>query len=681
MLLALSLFLPGNSGDKAYAQSPSANVLISNESTNGGGLAIVKASNIKKNESAKTSVDYVKPFKMPSQEAISRKSSLLTGTSSKPYFYVFNMVTNKYYTIYPTRLYSGTKVIVWGNDSRFNAADAKKIGIEFEKNIYPLDTEYFGNPPDVSGKINILCFNILDGATTAGDAFEAGYFDPQDLFDVPYSNRTDIFYIDTNPLMGTGATLDVSQAYTTLAHEFQHMINFNQKVFAQGNYPMDTWMDEGLAVSAEHLYHPSDQADQIAEYNTDPDVANGHSLLYWDYNGDMLANYSLSYLFMQYFRIQSGQNNKIFKALINDPHSNYLAVQDLIHKYIDPKMSFGKFMTDFRIALYLNRKTGRYGFHDDPYFQKIVRRSFTGSSLSLRGGGAVVKYMKLASIPKKPQSGLTYTNLSSGYLYDSSAPAVPQTDIVADNDSRINGTAEKNSVIRVDTNGKQIGIGDADIKGKYQISIPKQRAGTMLSVSATDTAGNVSGMKLLYVIQASKPLRTAQVSIVNHRSGQTDTIHVTGLQSGDVIRLYDTHWHFMKTQKASGRTMTIFVHQLGTLEGRVYLSVTDPGQGESYWTRVLFKGESSSLLRSSQIRIYNYKYQYDQIRIYGIKKGDYIKVYNSRKKLIAHKLSGGYSTILYIKQLGTGAGHVSITITHYHMSESGKKYVMYGTQG
>lgn len=118
---------------------------------------------------------------------------------------------------------------------------------------------------------------------------------------------------------------------------------------------MDTWMDEGLSMAAEQIYENQALQDRIDYYNYDTDITNGHSLLYWDYDGDTLANYSLSYLFMQYFKIQCGQGDRIFKELIDDPHSDYQAVQDMIQKYIDPNLTFGKFMTDFRAALLLKQ--------------------------------------------------------------------------------------------------------------------------------------------------------------------------------------------------------------------------------------------------------------------------------------------------------------------------------------
>jgi hypothetical protein len=37
------------------------------------------------------------------------------------------------------------------------------------------------------------------------------------------------------PTVGTGNTKDVTQIYGTLAHEFQHMVNFNENVLIAGS--------------------------------------------------------------------------------------------------------------------------------------------------------------------------------------------------------------------------------------------------------------------------------------------------------------------------------------------------------------------------------------------------------------------------------------------------------------
>src|SRR5690606_9174438 len=120
------------------------------------------------------------------------------------------------------------------------------------------------------------------------------------------------------------------------------------------------------------------------------------------------------YLFGQYIKIQSGQGDRIFKEILEDPNNNYKAIENVAKKYINPSMTFGKLMTNFRIALLLQEPTGLYGFHGDPFFDKLEEKIYPGSSANLRGGGAIVSTYNSKEgfeIPDKKGENITYTLL------------------------------------------------------------------------------------------------------------------------------------------------------------------------------------------------------------------------------------------------------------------------------
>src|SRR5699024_11164677 len=147
-----------------------------------------------------------------------------------------------------------------------------------------------------------------------------------------------------------------------IVHEFQHMVNYNENVIKENAGMQDTWITEGLSMAAEHLYTNKPRMERINYYNRSNSITNGHSLLYWDYNNDTLSNYSLSYLFFQYLKVQANVGESIYKEIIQNDNNDYRAIEDIIKKYIDKNMTFGEFMTDFRIALTLNESSGKYGF-------------------------------------------------------------------------------------------------------------------------------------------------------------------------------------------------------------------------------------------------------------------------------------------------------------------------------
>ncbi|RYL89327.1 hypothetical protein EWI07_12985 [Sporolactobacillus sp. THM7-4] len=529
MLTILLIFsLPAGLEVKASSSRTNQPVLISNESTDGnksensGSFQVNNDDYTFNKRMSKDAyqLDYVKPFNSEPNgnrillNKVYRTEKSRTGESKS--FWVTNLMTNKDNKLPAELEYSGSHVNVWVNNHLITWQEAGALGREFDSRIYPLDVDHFGHPPDVdgSGKINILCYDIQDGFTRNG-GYVAGYFAPRDLSNVPHSNRTQIFYLDTYPTMGMGSIKDVSETYSTLAHEFQHMINFNQNVLVEGHPDMDAWLNEGLSMAAEQIYSGKVLQDRIEYYNYDTSIANGQSLLYWDDSGDNLANYSLSYLFLQYLKIQSNQGNAIFKELINDPNSDYRAVQDLIHKYISPDLSFGKFMTDFRAALYLNKRTGIFGFQGDPGFASIKKRIFSGSSVGLRGGGAVVRELPTDTIPGGKGNDITYTLLAK---LDTVSPQPPKVHPAGDSDRHISGTAEASAMITVQKGSQILARGKTGSHRVFNVGIPKQKAGTILTVFARDAAGNRSNASSVTVKDKTAPSRPAVSPFSNNQT-------------------------------------------------------------------------------------------------------------------------------------------------------------------
>jgi hypothetical protein len=201
----------------------------------------------------------------------------------------------------------------------------------------------------------------------------------------------EIFYIDTYPTMRYPASnpVDVSRAYSTLVHEFQHMVNFNRNYFVENSSSMPTWLNEGLSMAAEHIYKGT-LTSRISYYNYATSIKNGQSLLYWNDNGDVLANYSLSYLFLQYVRTQGGGDPAIFKDILLDSCNDQRAVTVALAKR-GVNIGFGDLMTAFRIALLLKKPTGLYGFRGDSSFDGITVSYYTGGAKNLRGGSAIFK--------------------------------------------------------------------------------------------------------------------------------------------------------------------------------------------------------------------------------------------------------------------------------------------------
>ncbi len=112
------------------------------------------------------------------------------------------------------------------------------LAVEFQNKIYPTLTSVFGSEwnPGVDGdnKITVLFHPMKEGS--------GGYFRSTDEYiklQVPNSNEREMVYLPISQI-------DSSQLKTLLAHEFVHLITFNQKNKIFG-VEEETWLNEARA--------------------------------------------------------------------------------------------------------------------------------------------------------------------------------------------------------------------------------------------------------------------------------------------------------------------------------------------------------------------------------------------------------------------------------------------------
>jgi uncharacterized repeat protein (TIGR02543 family) len=153
----------------------------------------------------------------------------------------------------------------YGSGASANKIDniqAQTLAQKFDQ-IYPVETkligyEYGGGPGGDGGKdgdpkVQILVYDIVDGD---GDVMAAGYFWGKDYYNdtqLPSgqkSNLAEIFYIDASQLIDVPVYI-----HSALIHEFQHMINFNQKT-VKSSVSSQTWYNEMLSMMAEDVIGP-----------------------------------------------------------------------------------------------------------------------------------------------------------------------------------------------------------------------------------------------------------------------------------------------------------------------------------------------------------------------------------------------------------------------------------------
>ncbi|MGN2271974.1 Ig-like domain-containing protein [Priestia megaterium] len=90
------------------------------------------------------------------------------------------------------------------------------------------------------------------------------------------------------------------------------------------------------------------------------------------------------------------------------------------------------------------------------------------------------------------QNKVGYSPYKIVKVQDTTPPAPPAVNAVTSLSTFISGKTEANAVITIKSGTKVIASGKADSKGQFKVTIPKQKAGVKLAVTAKDAAGNTS---------------------------------------------------------------------------------------------------------------------------------------------------------------------------------------------
>lgn len=316
-------------------------------------------------------------------------------------------------------LYKSDHCYIWtptstaSNIYPLTTADAQTAANEFEAK-FELMQSSFGNHnagANGDGRVHILYYNINDGWTPGG-GYVAGYFSS-----VNYNSNNDglpVLHIDTYPAVYYNNN-SVSKTFSTIVHEYQHMINHSA-----GGTP--TWLNESMSAAAEEICYPGSSIFSRIMYYTGCQYSNanftnppkeyatqhenlhyGYSMYAWDQDiSDILALYAQVSLFSQYLYSRAPQGNGVFKALLAQVASgkNFSQACPIVLG-----MSASDIVRDFRIAMTANTSQnvldGKYGFKLQPgydpsnyynvqnAYNMLAPIIFTGSSCDIKGGGAI----------------------------------------------------------------------------------------------------------------------------------------------------------------------------------------------------------------------------------------------------------------------------------------------------
>lgn len=335
------------------------------------------------------------------------------------------MALGEYCTVYVETAYVGDN-----DSSKISSAQAAVLAAEFDR-IQAIMQEDFG--PYLSnsdGKIVILLHDIKEYlAGNSGNTYVAGFFSSADYLG-PQSggNSTLMVHLDIPQLMWSWNGWDITKGYSTLAHEFQHLINFSDSYFTWLRTRIwtwnDLWLNEMLSMAAQHMLYGT-LTGRIYSYNYSAKVRSGAVLTYKLYstNGvdELGGNYGLPYLFGQYLRVQTeglaGSDgavggNGIFKQLLNSDYTDYRAVTEALSNLGYPVTDFTSLENNFRIATFLNEKAGYYGFCGDMAFAGVRAPVYAGSGVILNPGAAVIMALPSGTFTPAPGAGTSFLAFS-----------------------------------------------------------------------------------------------------------------------------------------------------------------------------------------------------------------------------------------------------------------------------
>jgi hypothetical protein len=315
------------------------------------------------------------------------------------------------------RAYGYVEDIFWNSITKASQQlvidQVNKILAEFDDRIYPIETSFFGSEPnpgvDGDPKITIFFAPLVENA--------GGYFNNSDCYalssDNLATNQREMLYLNINLIT------DAAKMQTYLAHEFQHLISFNQKELTR-KIVDDVWLNEARSehvitlLGYNDIFKGSNLEKRLKVFTVNP----SDSLTEWK---NLTVDYGQSAIFAEYLTEHwpsvmadalksdlvgipsiNGALKKngyaenfttIFRDwmianVINDMAINsrfgYMR-QDLQNFAITP-VTFVSYNGDFSAVLSENYKDWQARWYDFPYFapgdNDVLKINFDSSSLT-----------------------------------------------------------------------------------------------------------------------------------------------------------------------------------------------------------------------------------------------------------------------------------------------------------
>lgn len=263
---------------------------------------------------------------------------------------------------------------VLGSDKNLARLKLKELADNFDGLIYPKMRETFGTEPDIDGdpKIYIMLDDIRDGSGSFRGYFWAGNQFPRTS--QAMSNEKELLNIDMFPSFA----LATSETLGTVAHEFVHMIIFNEGYWVENGqlYGMERWLEEALTQYGQYLFNGK-YTSNLDEFIKFPDTILVENRISDVWLGPSpFANYGASFLWMFYLVEKYGGSNtsNFLRNIIRNREGGMKAIDAVLTPFGTNSVSV---FSDWVIANYLNKtrkndgsmlNDGKWGYSVDNDF-------------------------------------------------------------------------------------------------------------------------------------------------------------------------------------------------------------------------------------------------------------------------------------------------------------------------
>lgn len=298
-------------------------------------------------------------------------------------FWVMNADSNEYSQIVADLQFITDHAYFWIEEGiEFDPENLAHLALKFEEQIYPTNRRFFGSEwtPGVDGDPHIYILY----ARNLGISM-LGYFlsvNEQPPLTHPYSNGHEMFVLNADNL-----DLRADDTLSVLAHEFQHMIHWNE------DRNETTWINEGLselAILLNGIYPGFDRSfirDTDIQLNDWPDEV-----------GSKPSHYGAAFLFMAYFYDRLGP--EALRALVAQNEDGLKGIEkvlDSINSEVksEQRTSLEDLFLDWAITLYLQNShvgDGRYTYKSYPNAPKADETETIGVCPASRRDREVSQY-------------------------------------------------------------------------------------------------------------------------------------------------------------------------------------------------------------------------------------------------------------------------------------------------